>query len=137
QAVQADPKLKADVAIWPTLGTSALRFNVERAPFTDVRVRRAIAHAIDPSIIVERLLEGCVRPAPGIVPPVLAGWTATAPRLPLDRERAKALLADAGFPGGPGPGSPAHHFNTRDANQRTPPVLPAQPRNARNTPPPR
>ena len=56
QAVQADPKLKGDVAIWPTLGTSALRFNVERAPFNDARVRRAIAHAVDPSIIVERLL---------------------------------------------------------------------------------
>ena len=126
QAVQADPKLKADVAIWPTLGTSALRFNVERAPFTDVRIRRAIAHAIDPSIIVERLLEGCVRPAQGIVPPVLAGWTATARRLPLDRERAKALLAEAGFPGGRGLGAVAYNFNTSDANQRIAEVLQAQ-----------
>jgi len=126
QAVQADPKLKADVAIWPTLGTSALRFNVERVPFTDARVRRAIAHAIDPSIIVERLLEGCVRPAQGIVPPVLAGWTATARRLPLDRERAKALLAEAGFPGGRGLGAIAYNFNTNDANQRIAEVLQAQ-----------
>src|SRR5205823_5629287 len=79
RAVQADAKLKGDVAIWPTLGTSALRFNVERAPFTDARVRRAIAHAIDPSIIVDRLLEGCVKAAQGIVPPVLAGWIADYP----------------------------------------------------------
>ena len=126
QAVQADPKLKGDVGIWPTLGTSALRFNVERAPFTDVRVRRAIAHAIDPSIIVERLLERCVTPASGIVPPVLSGWTATAKRLPLDRERARKLLADAGFPGGRGLGTLAYHFNTSDANQRIAELLQAQ-----------
>jgi oligopeptide transport system substrate-binding protein len=126
QAVQADPKLKGDVGIWPTLGTSALRFNVERAPFTDVRVRRAIAHAIDPSIIVERLLERCVTPAAGIVPPVLAGWTATAKRLPLDRERARKLLTDAGFPDGRGLGPLAYHFNTSDANQRIAELLQAQ-----------
>jgi peptide/nickel transport system substrate-binding protein/oligopeptide transport system substrate-binding protein len=126
RAVQAEPKLKADVAIWPTLGTSALRFNVERAPFTDVRVRRAIAHAIDPTIIVDRLLEGCVTPAPGIVPPVLAGWTATAKRVPLDRERARSLLAEAGFPGGRGLGPLAYHFNTNDANQRIAELLQAQ-----------
>ena len=126
RAVQADAKLKGDVAIWPTLGTSALRFNVERAPFTDARVRRAIAHAIDPSIIVDRLLEGCVKAAQGIVPPVLAGWTATATRLPLDRERARALLAEAGFPGGRGLGPVAYHFNTNDANQRIAEALQAQ-----------
>jgi peptide/nickel transport system substrate-binding protein/oligopeptide transport system substrate-binding protein len=126
QAVQADPKLKGDVGIWPTLGTSGLRFNVERAPFTDARVRRAIAHAIDPSIIVERLLERCVTPASGIVPPVLSGWTATAKRVPLDRDRARKLLADAGFPGGRGLGTLAYHFNTSDANQRIAEVLQAQ-----------
>jgi peptide/nickel transport system substrate-binding protein/oligopeptide transport system substrate-binding protein len=126
RALQTDSKLKSDVAIWPTLGTSALRFNVERAPFTDARVRRAIAHAVDPSIIVERLLEGCVTPAQGIVPPVLSGWTATAKRLPLDRERARSLLAEAGFPGGRGLGRLAYHFNTSDANQRIAEVLQAQ-----------
>jgi len=126
RALQADPKLKADVAIWPTLGTSALRFNVERAPFSDVRVRRAIAHAIDPTIIVDRLLEGCVTPAPGIVPPVLAGWTATARRVPLDRERARSLLAEAGFPSGRGLGPLAYHFNTSDANQRIAELIQAQ-----------
>lgn len=126
RAVQADPKLKGDVAIWPTLGTNAVRFNVERAPFTDARVRRAIAHAIDPAIVVDRLLEGCVTPAQGIVPPVLAGWTATSRRLPLDRERARRLLAEAGFPGGRGLGPLAYHFNTSDGNQRIAEALQAQ-----------
>jgi peptide/nickel transport system substrate-binding protein/oligopeptide transport system substrate-binding protein len=114
------------VAIWPTLGTHGLRFNVERAPFTDVRVRRAIAHAIDPVIIVDRLLEGCVTPAQGIVPPVLPGWTPTAKRLPLDRERARRLLGEAGFAGGKGLSPIAFHFNTSDANQRIAELLQAQ-----------
>jgi peptide/nickel transport system substrate-binding protein/oligopeptide transport system substrate-binding protein len=126
RAVQADPKLKGDVAIWPTLGTHGLRFNVERAPFVDVRVRRAIAHAIDPSIVVERLLEGCVTPAPGIVPPVLPGWTPTAKRASLDRERARRLLAEAGFAGGKGLAPLAFHFNTSDGNQRIAEVLQSQ-----------
>jgi peptide/nickel transport system substrate-binding protein/oligopeptide transport system substrate-binding protein len=47
QSVQRDPHLKGDVAIWPTLGTQAVRFNVERPPFDNPNVRLAIAHAID------------------------------------------------------------------------------------------
>ena len=126
QALKSDPKLRADVAIWPTLGTHGLRFNVERPPFTDVRVRRAIAHAIDPAIIVERLLEGCVAPAAGIVPNVLVGWTPSAKRLALDREQARRLLAEAGFAGAKGLGPVAFHFNTSDGNQRIAELLQAQ-----------
>ena len=126
QALKVDPKLKGDVAIWPTLGTHGLRFNVERAPFSDARVRRAIAHAIDPAIIVDRLLEGCVASASGIVPAVLPGWTPTAKRLSFDRDRARRLLAEAGFAGGKGLPPIAFHFNTSDANQRIAELLQAQ-----------
>src|SRR5229473_907750 len=41
RAVKGDPVLKAQVAIWPTLGTHAVRFNVEKPPFNDRRIRRA------------------------------------------------------------------------------------------------
>jgi peptide/nickel transport system substrate-binding protein len=126
RAVQSDAKLKGEVAIWPTLGTHGLRFNVERAPFTDARVRQAIAHAIDPSIVVDRLLEGCVTPAAGIVPPVLPGWTASAKRLAFDQDRGRRLLAEAGFTGGKPFPPIAFHFNTSDANQRIAEVLQSQ-----------
>jgi len=125
RAVQADPTLKGEVAIWPTLGTHAVRFNVERAPFGDARVRRAVAHAIDPSIIVDRLLEGCVAPAAGILPPALPGYSAAVKRIPFDRAAARRLLAEAGHPGGKGL-QLAYHFNTSDANQRVAEVLQAQ-----------
>jgi peptide/nickel transport system substrate-binding protein/oligopeptide transport system substrate-binding protein len=126
QSVQRDPRLKGEVAIWPTLGTYALRFNVERAPFDDVRVRRAIAHAIDPAIIVERLLEGCVTPARGILPPALPGYHPGVRRLALDRELSRRLLAEAGHPGGRGLPPLAFHFNTSDSNQRVAELVQAQ-----------
>ncbi|MEX2147955.1 MAG: ABC transporter substrate-binding protein [Candidatus Rokuibacteriota bacterium] len=126
RSVQADPRLKGEVAIWPTLGTHGLRFNVERAPFTDARVRRAVAHAVDPSIIVNRLLEGCVQPARGILPPAVPGYAPGVTRLAFDRDRARALLTEAGFPGGKGLPAVTYHFNTSDANQRIAEVLQAQ-----------
>jgi oligopeptide transport system substrate-binding protein len=126
RAARTDPKLKGEAAVWPTLGTHGLRFNVERPPFGDARVRRAIAHAVDPSIIVEHLLEGCVLPAKGVMPPSLPGFSRDARRLPLDRELARTLLAEAGFAGGRGLPPIAFNFNTSDANQRIAEVLQAQ-----------
>ena len=126
QSVQRDAQLRGDVAIWPTLGTHAVRFNVERPPFTDLRVRRAIAHAIDPSIVVDRLLERCVTPARGILPPALPGYNPEVKRLALDRELARRLLAEAGHPSGRGLGALGFHFNTSDANQRIAELLQAQ-----------
>jgi peptide/nickel transport system substrate-binding protein/oligopeptide transport system substrate-binding protein len=126
RSTRADARLKGEVALWPTLGTHAVRFNVERAPFTDARVRRAVAQAIDPSIIVDGLLEGCVQPARGILPPALPGAALEVTRLPFDRARARKLLVDAGFPGGRGLPPLAYHFNTSDANQRIAEVLQAQ-----------
>jgi peptide/nickel transport system substrate-binding protein/oligopeptide transport system substrate-binding protein len=126
QSVQRDPQLKGDVAIWPTLGTQAVRFNVERPPFDDLKTRRAIAHAIDPAIIVERLLERCVSPARGLLPPSLPGYNPEVKRLALDRELARRLLAEAGHAGGKGVNPLAYHFNTTDTNQRIAELLQAQ-----------
>ncbi|HMH52634.1 MAG TPA: ABC transporter substrate-binding protein [Candidatus Acidoferrum sp.] len=126
QSVQRDPHLKGEVAIWPTLGTHAVRFNVERPPFADLKVRRAIAHAIDPTIVVERLLERCVTPARGLLPPSLPGYNPEVKRLALDRELARRLLAEAGHAGGKGLNPLAYHFNTTDTNQRIAELLQAQ-----------
>src|SRR5439155_22196497 len=72
--VQRDPRTGPEVAIWPTLGTSAVRFNVERPPFDDRRKRLAIAHAADPRVAVRGLLEDCVSPLRGILPPAMPGY---------------------------------------------------------------
>lgn len=126
RAVQADAAFRGEAAVWPTLGTHGLRFNVERAPFTDARVRRAFAHAIDPTLIVERLLEGCVHRAQGILPPALPGYSPAVRRLPFDLGRARALLAEAGYADGRGLPPIPFNYNTGDLNQRIAEVLQAQ-----------
>ncbi|MFQ5827831.1 MAG: ABC transporter substrate-binding protein [Candidatus Methylomirabilia bacterium] len=126
RAVQKDPKLKGQVAIWPILGTHAVRFNVERPPFTDRRVRRALAHAINPAPIVHGLLEGCVGPGKGILPPAMPGFNPKVKRLPFDLERTRRLLAEAGYPNGRTLGPLPYHYNTGDLNRRIAELLQAQ-----------
>jgi peptide/nickel transport system substrate-binding protein len=126
RAVKADPALKSQMAIWPTLGTHAIRFNVEKPPFNDRRMRLAVAHAIDPAGIVDGLLEGCVIPGKGILPPLLPGYNPKVTAPGFDRERARQLLAEAGYPGGRGLPPITYHFNTGDLNQRIAELLQAQ-----------
>ena len=75
------------------------RFNTTRAPFTDARVRRALALAIDREAIVKNILRGGQAPATALTPPGLAGYVPPIAIAP-DLATAKKLLADAGFPGG-------------------------------------
>ena len=85
----------------PYLGTYYYRFNVTRAPFDDVRVRRAFAMSLDRGQLVERVLQGGQQPASHYTPPNTAGYTCEA-SIPYDVEQARELLADAGYPGGAG-----------------------------------
>jgi len=87
----------------PFLDTYFYRFNLRRAPFGDVRIRRALALAVDRAAIVNKVLHGLYLPATGLTPPNTAGYTFTAsPGLPTDFDAARRLLADAGYPGGKG-----------------------------------
>lgn len=91
----------AALRVDPFLQTIFLRFNTTKAPFTDARVRRAFALAIDRPGITQSILRGANPPATHFTPPDLAGYTARA-RVAPDYDRARALLAEAGFPGGRG-----------------------------------
>lgn len=77
------------------------QFNVrEEGPFQDVRVRQAVNYAIDWPGIVESLLGDAadilvVPPEPGAF-----GYNPNAQAYPLDRERARELLVEAGYPNG-------------------------------------
>ncbi len=83
-----------------------LAFHHAVGPFADsLPLRRAVAHAIDIDAIVNTLQEGKDWIATGVIPPGLAGHRqAAARRYPFDPERAKALMVEAGFPGGEGLG---------------------------------
>jgi peptide/nickel transport system substrate-binding protein len=84
-----------------TTSTYMLWLNNTRKPFTDVRVRRALIHATDRKTLVVKVTEALItRVANSIVPPSLYGHTDDIPKYPFDRNRARALLREAGYPDG-------------------------------------
>jgi peptide/nickel transport system substrate-binding protein len=91
----------------PSLATDYLGFmvgegsaSVAALPWSDVRVRRAVDRAIDRDRIVTHLLHGVGTPATGLLPPGMPGkWSHAQAH---DPEAARALLAEAGYPGGKG-----------------------------------
>jgi oligopeptide transport system substrate-binding protein len=85
----------------PFLQTFFLRFNTTRKPLGDERVRAALSLAIDRATLSSRVLSGAYPAAFSFTPPDCGGYTARA-RVAFDPERARALLAQAGFPGGKG-----------------------------------
>jgi ABC-type transport system substrate-binding protein len=74
--------------------------NVTRGPLKDVRVRQAIAHAIDTRVLLEQLLNGRGRVAAGVIPPALEGADTARVPLAYDTASARRLLKEAGFPNG-------------------------------------
>ena len=86
----------------PYLGTYFYRLNTARPPLTDIRIRRALALAIDRRAIVEKILRGGQQPAVALTPPGTAGYTFAGPGLPTDFAAARQLLKDAGYDGGRG-----------------------------------
>lgn len=86
------------IETWPE--TDYIRVNVTRKPLDDVRVRRALGMAIDRKGISENVRKRSEPPAHHYTPP-MAGYEARA-HLPTDFDAARALLADAGYPGGAG-----------------------------------
>ena len=83
------------------LGTAFIQFNLTRKPLDDVRVRRALSLACDRKTIVEKVLRAGQVPAGSFTPPGTAGYDP--PMEPIfDPEAARALLAEAGYPGGKG-----------------------------------
>lgn len=69
-------------------------------PLRDARVRQALSLAIDRKTIAERVMDGLVLPATQILPDGMFGTIPGLPVLPYDPARAKALLAEAGYPDG-------------------------------------
>lgn len=113
----------------PIMGTYYVTFNVERKPFNDPRVREALSLAIDRKYVANVIMQGTYIPAKNFVGP---GVSDAAPgssfeeyttanygdhfdveNYAADLEKAKKLLAEAGYPNGKG--FPAFEYLTNDA----------------------
>ena len=72
-----------------------------RNPFKDLRVRKAIYHAINVPLIVDKVLRGQAVPTGAFLSPLVDGSPAELDkRLPYDPARARQLLGEAGYPNG-------------------------------------
>jgi len=95
------------IVFWDWLAVRSLALRTDKAPFNDVRVRRAFSLAIDRKKWVAQYLDGQGYPDHGPVPATMPEWKlatkdldAGAKWLGHDPALAKTLLADAGFPNG-------------------------------------
>jgi peptide/nickel transport system substrate-binding protein len=79
---------------------SGLYLNTKVKPLDDVRVRQAIAHAINRGELVAFKGAQVVRPSVSVVPSGYLGTDEKAPQYAFDIAKAKALLTDAGYPNG-------------------------------------
>lgn len=74
--------------------------NKPGTPFEDIRVRQAIAHAINEEQIIEKVMRGQATLAHQVPDVPTIGYDATLKRLDYDPEKAMQLLKDAGYPDG-------------------------------------
>jgi len=77
-----------------------LAMNLRDPVLRDVRVRRALAYAIDREPMIRYLWRGMARPANSVLPPQHWAYDAEAANYPYDPEKARRLLDEAGYPPG-------------------------------------
>jgi peptide/nickel transport system substrate-binding protein len=81
----------------PGLTYEHIDFNLDNPTLADVRVRRALAYAIDRKAISEQLFAGRDPVADSFVPPLDSVYSPDVPRYPYDPVKARALLDEAGW----------------------------------------
>ena len=94
----ATPGVKV-VAMGPA-EMSMIHLNLAQPPLNDIRVRQAVAHAIDRNAIWQFRGKNISRPAVSVVPSGYSGTDEKAALFAYDPAKAKQLLADAGFANG-------------------------------------
>ena len=90
----------ANIRSGQRIGISYLTLNQSIPPLNDVRVRKALQYALDRQTILDAAYNGHGHLENGIFPHGLKGFNPALDPIPYDPERARALLAEAGYPEG-------------------------------------
>ena len=130
-SIVVELKGRPDFHSGPKLSVYFYKLNNDVPPLDDVRVRQAISMAIDRKQIVEEVSKGGQQPAYSLVPPGIAGYKG-AEGLRENVERAKELLAEAGFPGGRGFPKISLMYNTSETHRPIAEVIQQQLQNNLN-----
>ncbi|MGB7345202.1 MAG: peptide ABC transporter substrate-binding protein [Pirellulaceae bacterium] len=130
-ALLGELKKRDDFISAPYLSIYYYQINIEREPLNDVRVRRAIAMAIDRKQIVEQVMKTGQIPAFTLVPPGIAGYK-SAKGTTFDVDAARELLVEAGFPGGRGIPKITLLYNTTETHRAIAEVIQQQLQNNLN-----
>jgi peptide/nickel transport system substrate-binding protein len=96
--LKADPRYTT--VEQPGMHTWWVAFNHTKPPFDDVRVRQAMNYAVNKQAIVDNILQGTGTLSINPLPPVVWSYTDQIQRYDYDPEKAKQLLAEAGYPDG-------------------------------------
>ncbi len=100
-ALQAIAQFRGDkrftVELGSTSGKGIMAINNRKAPLNDVRVRRAIGHAIDRKAFIDGAQEGLGKPIGSHFAPTDLGYLDLTKQSAYDPEKAKALLREAGI----------------------------------------
>ncbi|WP_415183157.1 ABC transporter substrate-binding protein [Phaeovulum sp.] len=99
-AYQADADLKDHILEVAEVYTRHIGFNPDYEPFSKKEVRQAFNHAINADLIIEKLVKNKAYRATGWLPISSPAYNKDAVPYAYDPDKAKQLLADAGYPDG-------------------------------------
>jgi peptide/nickel transport system substrate-binding protein len=94
---QFEADSRFNVVIGSTEGETILAMNNTRKPLDDIRVRRAIAHAVDRKAVIDGAMFGYGTPIGSHFAPHHPAYVDLTGRYPYDPGKAKVLLAEAGY----------------------------------------
>ncbi|MEW6684866.1 MAG: ABC transporter substrate-binding protein [Candidatus Edwardsbacteria bacterium] len=101
EELRRDSKYNRHLFPLAKLDTQYLCINVVKSgPFVNKLVRQAMNYIINKEEIIGQSMKGEASPAKGILPPGIIGYNPELKGYPYDPEKAKRLLAEAGFPKG-------------------------------------
>jgi dipeptide transport system substrate-binding protein len=97
-AMRDDPAL--NLLSQEGLNVGYLAFNTQKKPFDDKRVRQALNLAVNKPAIIEAVYQGAGKAARNPIPPTIWSYNEAVQDYAYDPEKARALLAEAGYPDG-------------------------------------